>query len=172
MKQSWTTLRRLGAFALSGACIAAAVSADAADPVAVAIAEFDYADTSGEIKGQRDAHAARLQDFARLIREELSASGKYQVVALACPQPRCSAGAMDPASLTDAARRSGARLLLYGGIHKMSTLVQFGKAQIVDLETDRVVFDRTITFRGDNDEAWKRAGEFVAEQLAAADLAH
>ena len=78
---------------------------------------------------------------------------------------------MDAQSLTDAARQSGARLLLYGGIHKMSTLVQFGKAQIADLETDQVVYDRTITFRGDDDNAWKRAGEFLAEDLAAKDLA-
>ena len=63
-----------------------------------------------------------------------------------------------------------ARLLLYGGVHKMSTLVQFGKAQIVDLESDKVVFDRTITFRGDNAEAWQRAGEFLAEDLLASDL--
>jgi hypothetical protein len=72
---------------------------------------------------------------------------------------------MDPQSLTDAARQSGARLLLYGGVHKMSTLIQFGKAQIVDLKTDKVVFDRMISFRGDNDEAWQRAGEFLAEDL-------
>ncbi len=102
---------------------------------------------------------------------KLSATGKYQVVALACPKPPCSAGAMDAQSLTDAARQSGARLLLYGGIHKMSTLVQFGKAQVADLETDQVVYDRTITFRGDDDNAWKRAGEFLAEDLAAKDLA-
>lgn len=163
--------RRVGALAASCGCLALGASAHAADPVALAVAEFDYADSSGEIQDQAKAHQERLQDFASLIRDELSASGKYQVVALACPQPHCSAGAMDPASLTDAARQSGARLLLYGGIHKMSTLVQFGKAQIVDLETDKVVFDRTITFRGDNEEAWKRAGEFLAEDLISKGLA-
>jgi hypothetical protein len=39
------------------------------------------------------------------------------------------------------------------------------------LETDKVVFDRTITFRGDNDEAWHRAGAFLADELLATDLA-
>lgn len=79
---------------------------------------------------------------------------------------------MDAQSLTEAARQSGARLLLYGGIHKMSTLVQFGKAQVADLKSDQVVYDRTITFRGDDDNAWRRAGEFLAEGLIKELLAH
>jgi hypothetical protein len=148
-----------------------ASSTCAADPVKLAIADFDYHDTSGEAQDQTAAHAERLKNFTRLIDEQLSASGKYQVVALTCPKHPCSAGAMDAQSLTDTARQSGARLLLYGGIHKMSTLVQFGKAQIADLESDQVVYDRTITFRGDDDNAWKRASEFLAEDLVAKDLA-
>ncbi|MBA4098799.1 MAG: hypothetical protein C0484_18800 [Rhodospirillum sp.] len=167
MRRAWKHLRWLGALALC----ALASSGHAVEPVTLAIADFDYLDTSGETKDQVAAHAERLKNFTRLLSDELSATGKYQVVALTCPEPPCSAGAMDAQSLTDAARQSGARLLLYGGIHKMSTLVQFGKAQIADLESDQVVYDRTITFRGDDDNAWKRAGEFLVEDLAAKDLA-
>ncbi|HJT12571.1 MAG TPA: DUF2380 domain-containing protein [Dongiaceae bacterium] len=159
--------RWLGALALS---FALAPSVHAADPIKLAIADFDYTDTSGETQDQTAAHAERLRNFTQLIDAELSASGRYQIVALACPKRPCSAGAMDAQSLTDAARQAGARLLLYGGIHKMSTLVQFGKAQIADLETDQVVYDRTISFRGDDDNAWKRASEFLAEDLVAKDL--
>jgi hypothetical protein len=162
------TARLLGVLALS---CALAASAYAADPVKLAIADFDYHDTSGEAQVQTAAHAERLKNFTQLIDDQLSASGRYQVVALSCPKRPCSAGAMDAQSLTDAARQSGARLLLYGGIHKMSTLVQFGKAQIADLESDQVVYDRTISFRGDDDTAWRRAGEFLAEDLVAKDLA-
>lgn len=167
MRRAWKHPQWLGALALC----ALTSSGHAAEPVTLAIADFDYLDTSGETKDQVAAHDERLKNFTQLLSNELSATGKYQVVALACPKPPCSAGAMDAQSLTDAARQSGARLLLYGGIHKMSTLVQFGKAQIADLETDQVVYDRTITFRGDDDNAWKRAGEFLAEDLGAKDLA-
>jgi hypothetical protein len=52
----------------------------------------------------------------------------------------------------------------------MSTLIQFGKAQMVDLRTGRVVFDRMISFRGDNEEAWTRAAEFLANELAATNV--
>jgi hypothetical protein len=162
MKRALRNLGWLGALALS--CVLAS-SVEGADPVKLAIADFDYKDTSGETQDQAVAHAERLKNFTKLVDDELSASGKYQVVALTCPKRPCSAGAMDAESLSDAARQSGARLLLYGGIHKMSTLVQFGKAQIADLETDQVVYDRTITFRGDDDNAWTRAAQFVAEDL-------
>ena len=168
MKRALRNLGWLGALALS--CVLAS-SVEGADPVKLAIADFDYKDTSGETQDQAVAHAERLKNFTKLVDDELSASGKYQVVALTCPKRPCSAGAMDAESLTDAARQSGARLLLYGGIHKMSTLVQFGKAQIADLETDQVVYDRTITFRGDDANAWKRAGEFLAEDLVSKGLA-
>lgn len=167
MRSASKQWRRLGVLALS---CALASSLHAAEPIKLAIADFDYKDTSGETQDQTAAHAERLKNFTRLIDDQLSASGKYEIVALACPKRPCSAGAMAAQSLTDAARQAGARLLLYGGIHKMSTLVQFGKAQIADLETDRVVYDRTISFRGDNDEAWRRAGEFLAEDLMAKDL--
>jgi hypothetical protein len=168
MKRAQRNFGWLGALALSCALTS---SVEGADPVKLAIADFDYKDTSGETQDQAAAHAERLKDFTQLIDDELSASGKYQVVVLACPKRPCSAGTTDVQSLTDAARQSGARLLLYGGIHKMSTLVQFGKAQIADLETDQLVYDRTITFRGDDDNAWKRAGEFLAEDLVSKDLA-
>jgi len=168
MKRALRNLGWLGALALS--CVLAS-SVEGADPVKLAIADFDYKDTSGETQDQAVAHAERLKNFTKLVDDELSASGKYQVVALTCPKRPCSAGAMDAESLSDAARQSGARLLLYGGIHKMSTLVQFGKAQIADLETDQVVYDRTITFRGDDANAWKRAGEFLAEDLVSKGLA-
>jgi hypothetical protein len=160
---------RLGCLGLAGVFLAPL--AQAADPIPLAIAAFDYSDTSGEVQDQTAAHAARLEHFTDLLRDQLSATGKYRIVPLSCAKPRCSAGTLDAQSLTDAARDAGARLLLYGGIHKMSTLIQFGKAQVADLDSDTVVYDRTISFRGDDDTAWKRAGEFLAEDLVQKDLA-
>jgi hypothetical protein len=63
------------------------------------------------------------------------------------------------------ARAVGARLLLYGGIQKMSTLIQYGNAEVVDLEADRLVFDQNISFRNDSDEAYRRAARFLVGEL-------
>lgn len=157
-------------FVAASCWLASAAPVAAGEAVVLAVADFDYADSSHEVTDQSAVHTKRLQDFARLIRDEVSASGKYHVVALTCEKPPCSAGAMDAESLTEAARQSGARLLLYGGIHKMSTLIQMGKAQIVDLKTDGLVFDRNISFRGDDDEAWRRAAQFLAGEVEAYDF--
>jgi hypothetical protein len=71
---------------------------------------------------------------------------------------------------TNKARQAGARLLLFGGIHKMSTLIQWAKVQAVDLQTEKLVFDRLLTFRGDTDDAWRRTEVFVAEQMTTLDV--
>ena len=69
--------------------------------------------------------------------------------------------------LVDSARQAGAKLVIFGGMHKMSTLVQWAKLQALDLQSDKIVFDKLITFRGDNDESWRQAESFVARELIA-----
>lgn len=56
---------------------------------------------------------------------------------------------------------------MFGGVHKESTLIEWAKLLVVDVQSQKVVFDKLITFRGDDDEAWKRAEAFsVGEFLA------
>jgi hypothetical protein len=154
---------------LAGAMLVLASPSRADDPnagqIPIAVADFDYTDTSGEVGNQQAEHAARLQAFARMIRTDLAFSGKYRVVALTCAPAPCSAGRTQPATMLEDARHAGAKLLLYGGIQKMSTLIQFAKSQVVDVNADKLVFDRLITFRGDSDEAWRRAEQFLVGEL-------
>ncbi|WP_376700331.1 DUF2380 domain-containing protein [Bradyrhizobium archetypum] len=80
-------------------CAIAALSfpsggARAAAPIAVAVADFDYFDTSGEVVDQSAAHRARMASFATLLRDNLAAQGDYRVVRIECPdllarQPAC-----------------------------------------------------------------------------------
>jgi hypothetical protein len=139
--------------------------ARAADPVAAAVADFENLDTAGESGERTAAHAARVQAFDDRLRDLLAAGGAFRIVRLACPQSPCSPGAVPPAKFLEAARASGARVVVYGRIQKLSTLVQIGVVQALDLETDKLVLDQRITFRGDSDEAFHRAAEFVADYL-------
>lgn len=132
-------------------------------PVPVVVTDFDYVDSSGEARDQRAEHEARLQTFMRAIRDDLARSGQYRIVALLCSQAPCPAAG--PAQLIKDARSSGARLLLYGGIHKESTLIQWMKVEAVELDTGKLVFDRLMTFRGDTDEAWAHSERFLIKQL-------
>jgi hypothetical protein len=131
----------------------------------LAIVDFNYQDTSGEPADQTASHQARLDAFMRSLRADLARSGKYELVSLACEPNPCSITGTPPEAILEAARRSGARLLLFGGIHKESTLIEWAKVQAVDIKMDKPVFDRLFTFRGDTDEAWQRAEAFIVEQI-------
>ena len=149
-------------------------SAWADDPqsrtIPIAVADFDYVDTSGEANNQQDQHQARLQTFVRTIRADLADSGKFRIVELSCVNDSCSAGQANAVQLIADARRAGARLLLYGGIQKMSTLIQNAKAQVVDVEANQLVFDRLLSFRGDTDESWQHAERFLMRDLVSKDF--
>ncbi len=134
-------------------------------PIPIAVADFDYFDTSGEPTNQQAEHQARLRAFADAIRADLERDGRYRVVTLSCPQTRCAAAELAPADLLERARAAGANRLLYGGIQKMSTLIQNAKVQVVDIPENKLRFDRLITFRGDTDESWQRAERFIVRDL-------
>jgi Protein of unknown function (DUF2380) len=138
-------------------------------PAPTAILELDYVDTSNESTDQTADHAKRLHDFSEALGRDLAASGQYRPVAMACGAEPCGSGrGLD--ELKKAARAAGVRFVAFGGIHKMSTLVQWAKIQIADMDQDRIVFDRLVTFRGDTDESWRRAEHFVAAEIAALSL--
>jgi len=168
LKVTSRVLKPLGATSiLAFAIVVAAGLARALDqrpaPVAIAVADFDYVDTSGEVRDQHAEHAARLQTFMRAIRHDLAGSGQYRIVALVCSQAPCAAGGS--AKLMRDARDSGATLLLYGGIHKESTLIQWMKVEAVMVENGKHLFDRLLTFRGDTDESWMHSERFLIKQL-------
>ena len=63
------------------------------------------------------------------------------------------------------ASEAGVKILIIGGLHKISTLVQLVETAAVDTTSQRVVFRKYFTFRGDDDEAWQRAQRFVSEEV-------
>ncbi len=137
----------------------------AAAPIAVAVADFDYFDTSGEVVDQSAEHRARVASFAKLLRDNLAAQSDYRVVTIECPDHPCTATSMSQDVFIAAVRRAGARLVVYGGIRKMSTLIQWGEVQLLDLEAEKLLMRRTVTFRGDNDAAYRHAANFVSDTL-------
>ncbi len=132
----------------------------------MAIADFDYVDTSGEPVDQHDQHQRLLFRFGRQLIDGL-AHGSYQPIHLKCSAPVCSSGALTPAELIMSAKNSGADLLVFGGIHKMSTLVQWILVEVADVSTNKLLLKRLLTFRGDTDIAWDHAARYVANLLNA-----
>jgi hypothetical protein len=168
LKVTSTVLKRLRAAGSFGLAVVIAAGLARAEvrttpPVPIAVADFDYVDTSGEVRDQRAEHEARLQTFMRAIRDDLAGSGQYRIVPLVCSQAACPTGGST--ELMKDARSSGATLLLYGGIHKESTLIQWMKVEAMEVGNGQLVFDRLITFRGDTDDSWRRSEQFLIKQL-------
>lgn len=148
-------------------CIAAAVSASvAAEPSRLAIAGFDFRDTSGEVRDQVALHEARLKAFDTTLHHALAGNPEIRLVPLACGADPCTPRKSGLDSLSAKAKTDGTRYLLVGEVHKMSTLVGWVKFAVLDLNDNKPVCDRTLTYRGDTDEAWRRAADFAAHDIA------
>lgn len=125
----------------------AAGAASGKSPASVAVEEFSYLDTSGEPVDQTAAHDRRLQAFMAALRRDVAAEKGFELV---------------PAAQAEAAFR------VVGGVQKTSTLVQWAKAAVIDARANKILMEKLYTFRGDNDEAWRRAEAFVSREIRAA----
>jgi hypothetical protein len=131
----------------------------------LAVVELDYVDTSGEIRDQRADHARRLNVFVESLRGDLGMSGKFRIITFDCLPDACPWSTTPPAELLAAAEKAGAAYVLFGGIHKESMLIQWAKIEILDVSMQKIVFDRLLSFRGDDDTAWRRAEAFLARDI-------
>jgi hypothetical protein len=140
----------------------------AAAPVKVAVANFDFADTSGEVENQTAAHASRVKGLEDALAAAINRTGRFTATSITCARPPCSVGNLDAGSLTDAGKKAGAALIIFGGVHKISTLITFGRIDMVNLATGRSVMNRDITFRGDDQDAWQHADSYIADMVTQA----
>ena len=132
---------------------------------ALAVAGIDYVDTSGEVIDQSADHARRLRTFEAALRSDLAAAGKLRSVTLDCLPNACSVGDIDAKQLIGKAQAAGADFLLISAFHKVSTLVQWAKFDMIDVKAQKLSFERLVSFRGDNDEAWRRAEGFIVRDI-------
>src|SRR5262245_37818157 len=127
---------RVAATLLCGAAIAIAspaLAADGASPVPIAVLDLVYIDPSGAPRQPTQEPRARIRRFSDALRSDLERGGKFRVVTPTCGAGPCAASG-EPSELVARAREAGAKLLLIGGVHKQSTLIQWAKVQAVDVE--------------------------------------
>lgn len=165
-REGWWGMR----LALAILVLGGSAAASRADPpkLTLAILPLKLLDTSGEPVDQAPEHARRLDAMARNLAEDLGASGDYRTLLIApervharCPDER-------PDCLLELAKEAGATRVFVGVVHKSSTLILQLFARVVDARTGRAVLTRDLNFRGDTDEAWRRAGVFLARQVGEA----
>jgi hypothetical protein len=166
MRSAFRSIVAVATVGLAGSLSGLHAQADVApmQPAALAVLNLDYVDTSGEPTDQTAVHQRRAADFVSALQRDLAANGQYRIVSMSCGSAPCDP-TTNPTELQKAARAAGAKLVLLGGVHKMSTLVQWAKIQIADEEQGQIVFDRLLTFRGDTDEAWQKTESFLARDV-------
>jgi hypothetical protein len=166
MRSAFRSIVAVATVGLAGSLSGLHAQADVApmQPAALAVLNLDYVDTSGEPTDQTAVHQRRAADFVSALQRDLAANGQYRIVPMSCGSAPCDP-AMSASELQQAAHAAGAKLVLLGGVHKMSTLIQWAKIQIADEEQGQIVFDRLLTFRGDTDEAWQKAESFLARDV-------
>ena len=132
--------------------------------LAVSVDDFKYRDTSNEPTDQMAVHEKQLRAFMTALRDDVTADPRFELMPSSCAS-NCPT---DGPALRDrlrAASQAGAQILIIGGLHKMSTLVQLAQTVAIDTTSQRVVFRKYFQFRGDNDEAWQRAERFVSDEV-------
>ncbi|MCC0809312.1 DUF2380 domain-containing protein [Methylobacterium sp. W2] len=122
-------------------------------------------DTSGEPTDQTAQHAERLLRLANGLATNLTRSGLFRATVLPADNLRQDCPSEAVACLLKAAQGRGAELILVGVVHKSSTLIMQLWARLVDARTGRDHYSRDLNFRGDTDESWQRAEQFLISQI-------
>ena len=141
-----------------------ASAATAGHALAVSIGDFNYIDTSNEPADQTAVHEKQLRAFMTALRDDVTADRRFELVPSSCAR-NCPTEGPALGDRLRAASQAGTQILIIGIVHKQSTLVQLVWNVAIDTTTQRVVFKKFFTFRGDNDEAWPRAERFVSEEV-------
>jgi hypothetical protein len=69
--------------------------------------------------------------------------------------------------MVDAARSQHVRFVVFGGVHKISTLIQWGQIEVMDVGSGKALLSRTVSFRGDDEAAWQHAAAYIGQMVAA-----
>ena len=155
----------LHAFATAGLFFGGFISdAAAGEALAISVDDFTYIDTSNEPTDQTAVHDERLRAFMTALRGDVTADRRFELVPSSCA-PNCPINGPALRDRLHAASQAGARILIIGIVHKLSTLVQLARTVAVDTASQRILFRNYFTFRGDNDEAWQRAERFISEEI-------
>lgn len=163
-----TTFRAV--LALSAFCIGlrlVTVAALEAQLPRLAVVDIGFTDSSGETREQGREHAERQRALTRGLSRQIEQPGRLQVLHLVCGAG-CSLDAAGVEMLRQRAQAAGAAYVLVGKVHKMSTLVMSMRFAVLDTVSGKLVLERLLSFRSDNDEGWRHAGDYAAREVAGA----
>jgi hypothetical protein len=166
--------RRFCVFTLGLAFVAMTVpglAQENAAPPSLLVLNLELVDSSGEVADQREDHERRLAAVRETLAGELAVHDVYAVVdptpiqaEIDATRKRQYLHACNGCELR-LARALDADRVLTGHVRKVSSLVMALWVDIKDADSGRPIVRKVLDFRGDNDQAWRRAALYLARQL-------
>jgi len=139
-------------------------SAHAAEPK-VAVFDFELVDTSleGATYGPRADQQARLAQITDQLRDQLAKSGRVTVVDVTPVAAQARAAKLRNCGGCDAqfASQVGAEFALIGWVQKVSNLILNMNVVVRDVKTGRVISVKSVDMRGNTDDTWSRAMDWL-----------
>jgi hypothetical protein len=173
MKTGMRHFKRLHGVVLAALSIFAAQTWVEAASRRVAVLPFELLDTSleGEMRGVDKGDQDRVNSLAPRLREALAASGRYIVVPTDSVDASARAQNLQACGGCDAklAREVGADYAITGQVQKVSNLILNMNVYVRDSATGRLVDSASVDMRGDTDETWRRALDWLIQTRIAAE---
>jgi Protein of unknown function (DUF2380) len=141
-----------------------ASSAEASGPK-VAVFNFELVDTSleGATYGPRPDQQERLARAGNQLRDRLAKSGRVEVVDIAAVAKQAEAADLRICDGCDAkfARELGADYSIVVWVQKVSNLILNMNIAVRDARSGRIVAVKSVDMRGNTDETWSRALDWL-----------
>jgi hypothetical protein len=157
-----TSSRRLVLLAIAMALpfrpASATLAADHPPPL-VAVFPLEVVDTSGEHSNPQ--WPGRIETVTRQLADQLAASGSYRTIAAVPAGPDAGAAFRCAPCWREPARAANADVAAIAVIHKMSTLIASLHLWLVDVGSQKLLRQGAVSLRGDTDEAWRRAMDYL-----------
>lgn len=137
----------------------------AAGPPKVAVFDFELVDTSlqGEVDGPRPDEQGRLMRAGDQLRKALTESGRFVVLDIAPVNAAAHGSNLQACGGCDVqyAQTLGADLAITGVVQKVSNLILNMNIYLRDVHTGRLITPMTADLRGNTDESWSRAMNYL-----------
>ena len=143
----------------------AMLAAARAEPPKVAVFDLEMIDTSlqGEVNGAQADEQAWLARTGDQVRKALAESGKFRVLDIAPVNAAAHGSNLQACGGCDVklAGEIGADLVMTGVVQKVSNLILNLNLYLRDVHTGQLVAAASADMRGNTDESWSRATDYL-----------
>jgi len=145
----------------------------AAPKAAVFAFELQHGDLVPGTPNKAEAETRRLETITTRLRERLAGSGMFEIVDIAPVAAKAAAANLQSCGgcADDFAREVGADYAFTGVVFKVSELVLSINVFVHEAATGRPVTSGVVDLRGNTDESWSRAINYLYKNLLGPRLA-